>query len=161
MGLGTYPMKSRKIPVGRRACTMGMLALAGTSVAIWRPEHLSVPGIIWAVGSVFYGAVAVLIATVGSRVIYGLRSQVRAAQQLGQYTLGRKIGEGGMGAVYEAHHALLRRPTAIKLLLPSKAGIDSMTRFEREVQITAELNHPNTVAIYDTGEAAKASFTTP
>ncbi|MCP4447116.1 MAG: serine/threonine protein kinase [Myxococcales bacterium] len=134
------------------------IAAAGTAVAVWRPEGLSVPGPVWAFGSIFYGAVAVLIAAVGSHVMYGLRSRVLAAEKLGQYTLGRKIGEGGMGAVYEAHHALLRRPTAIKLLPPQKAGAESMVRFEREVQITAELNHPNTVEIYDYGRSRDGLF---
>jgi len=137
---------------------VGCIALAGSLVALWRPDHLSVPGPVWAIGSTLYGAVAVLIAAVGSNVMYGLRSQVRAAQKLGQYTLGRKIGEGGMGAVYEAHHSMLRRPTAIKLLPPKNAGAESMIRFEREVQITAGLNHPNTVAIYDYGRSREGLF---
>ena len=137
---------------------LACIAVAGSAVVIWQPEALSVPGPVWAVGSTLYGAVAVLIASVGSHVMYGLRSQVREAQKLGQYTLGRKIGEGGMGAVYEAHHALLRRPTAIKLLPKRKAGSDSMIRFEREVQLTAELNHPNTVAIYDYGRSRDGLF---
>lgn len=137
---------------------VGCIAVAGTMVAIWQPQGLSVPGPVWAIGATLYGAVAVLISSVGSNVMYGLRSQVRAAEKLGQYTLGRKIGEGGMGAVYEAHHALLRRRTAIKLLPPQKAGADSMVRFEREVQITAELKHPNTVAIFDYGRSRDGLF---
>lgn len=137
---------------------MGPLGISATFVAIFRPEHLSVPGAAWAAGCTFYGLIVVVICTIGSRVIYGLRKQVREAQQLGQYTLGRKIGEGGMGVVYEAQHSMLRRPTAIKLLPPAKAGADNLIRFEREVQITAELSHPNTVAIFDYGRSSDGVF---
>jgi len=80
------------------------------------------------------------------------------AQQIGQYKLERKLGSGGMGVVYKGHHAMLRRPTAIKMLDVDKVNEGSMERFEREVQITSQLNHPNTVAIYDYGRTPEGVF---
>jgi hypothetical protein len=80
------------------------------------------------------------------------------AQQIGQYKLDRKLGAGGMGVVYMAHHAMLRRPTAVKMLEPDKVNEGTIERFEREVQITSQLNNPNTVAIYDYGRTPEGVF---
>jgi serine/threonine-protein kinase len=77
---------------------------------------------------------------------------------VGQYTLEEKIGEGGMGQVYKAHHALLKRPVAIKLLKPELVDRENIVRFEREAQSASRLTHPNTIAIYDYGVTADGAF---
>jgi eukaryotic-like serine/threonine-protein kinase len=110
------------------------------------------------VSMVSWAMVASVVGTVGSRVIYGLRRETANVKRLGQYTLEDKIGEGAMGIVYRASHIMLRRPTAIKLLPPERAGGENVERFEREVQLTAQLTHPNTVAVYDYGRTPEGVF---
>jgi serine/threonine protein kinase len=80
------------------------------------------------------------------------------AKHLGQYRLEEKLGAGAMGVVYKGHHAMLRRPTAIKMLNVDKVNDASIARFEREVQITCKLNNPHTVAIYDYGRTPEGVF---
>jgi len=80
------------------------------------------------------------------------------ARRLGQYQLVEKIGEGGMGIVYRAHHSLLRRDTALKLLPPDRTDAVSLERFEREVQLTCRLTHPNTIQVYDYGHTPDGIF---
>ncbi len=91
-----------------------------------------------------------------------LAEQARLAaielKRLGQYTLEEKLGEGGMGVVYRARHAMLHRPTAVKFLDAAKTNEKAIARFEREVQLTAQLNHPNTIAIYDYGRTPEGVF---
>jgi hypothetical protein len=79
-------------------------------------------------------------------------------KQLGQYTLEEKVGEGGMGVVYRARHALMRRETAVKLLLPDRADAAAIKRFEREVVHTCQLTHPNTIQVYDYGHTPDGIF---
>jgi eukaryotic-like serine/threonine-protein kinase len=104
-------------------------------------------------------AVAIFVFTVlMARLRLKMQKAALAARQLGSYTLDEKIGEGGMGAVYRAHHAMLRRPTAVKLLTPEKTDAAALARFEREVQLTSQLRHPNTIAIYDYGRTPDGIF---
>ena len=107
---------------------------------------------------VTWSGAAVAVAGTGSRVIFGLRAEMARIRKLGQYTLESKLGEGGMGIVYRARHALLRRPTAVKILPPERASDEDIRRFEREVQLTATLSHPSTVVIFDYGRTPEGVF---
>ena len=70
-----------------------------------------------------------------------------------RYEIGEVIGRGGMAEVHEAHDVRLGRRVAIKILRPDLArDPDFQVRFRREAQSAAALNHPNIVAVYDTGE---------
>ena len=69
--------------------------------------------------------------------------------RLGVYDITAPIGEGGMGQVYRATDAKLKRQVAIKVLPPSLAvDADRLARFQREAEVLASLNHPNIAAIY-------------
>jgi hypothetical protein len=139
------------------------LAVAASAISVavtLQPPEITplIPATRATVWSVIFSLCAVVVATLASWVIYGLRREIRKAQQLGQYTLEEKIGEGGMGTVYRARHAMLRRPTAVKLIRSDQASDSMLARFEREVQLTSSLSHPNTVAIYDFGHTPAGVF---
>ncbi len=87
-----------------------------------------------------------------------LRKDALALRRLGQYVLIQEIGRGANGMVYRARHALLRRPVAVKLLSPDLTNEETAARFEHEVQMTSQLTHPNTVAIYDYGRTPEGLF---
>ncbi|HKU10800.1 Stk1 family PASTA domain-containing Ser/Thr kinase [Sinomonas sp.] len=71
----------------------------------------------------------------------------------GRYVLGRLLGRGGMADVFEAQDTRLGRTVAVKMLRPDMGRDRQLrVRFEREAQAVAALNHPNIVAVYDTGE---------
>jgi len=72
---------------------------------------------------------------------------------IGRYKVLRKLGGGGMGVVYLAEDALLKRQVAIKLVRGSFAEHEhAMLRFQREAEVSARLNHPNVIVVYDVGE---------
>ena len=74
--------------------------------------------------------------------------------RLGVYDITAAIGEGGMGQVYRATDAKLKRQVAIKVLPPSLAvDADRLARFQREAEVLASLNHPNIAAIYGLEES--------
>jgi serine/threonine-protein kinase len=148
------------------AMTAGIVAaLAAVEVATWagRPaadRDLFVSNLLITALAVFLG---VGIAMYGSFKLGAAREEAASARrrlrELGQYRLMRRVGVGAMGEVYLAEHTLLRRPCAIKVIRPTgAAGERQVARFEREVQATAALTHPNTVEIYDYGRAEDGSF---
>ena len=99
-------------------------------------------------------ALSLVAAFMSAFLLSRLNRQLGRAQRLGAYTLERKISEGGMATIHLARHALLKRPTAIKILKKHVATDEFIHRFEREVQLASQLLHPNTVEIYDFGRTA-------
>src|SRR5207253_5480970 len=112
------------------------------------------PLLYYLIGLAFWTGFGAVLAVFGSHHLAALRREARAARQVGPYRLTRRLGAGGMGEVYLAEHQLLRRPCAVKLIGPGQLGDPrSLRLFEEEVQATAALTHPNTVEIYDYGQA--------
>jgi eukaryotic-like serine/threonine-protein kinase len=130
--------------------------------AVYRPvpdSHLAVFSLRdTAVTMAVWMILMTVTASVASRIIFGLRREIRVAKRVGQYELLELIGEGGMGIVYRATHALLRRDTALKLLPRASLSPERLARFEREVRQTARLTHPNTVAVFDYGRTPDGVF---
>ncbi len=104
-------------------------------------------------------SMTVVTATFGVKTIGTLRHEAFVARQLGQYRLKQMLGSGGMGEVYLAEHQMMKRPCAIKIIRPEKAGNPKvLARFEREVRATAKLSHWNSIDIYDYGRTDDGTF---
>jgi serine/threonine-protein kinase len=79
--------------------------------------------------------------------------------QLGSHEITALLGKGGMGEVYRARDLRLKRKVAIKIL-PDEFARDAvhLSRFQREAEVLAALNHPNIAAIYDVAQAGDTRF---
>jgi serine/threonine-protein kinase len=165
----TVTMMARAVLIpstARRTFTVSWLASVPLlTVPLVFPHPAPAPGLSPAFGlivgfmnALLWLTISTTLSTVTSRTIYGLRQQVKAASEIGQYTLEEKIGSGGMGEVWRARHRMLIRPAAVKLVssreLGSTPGRDPelrLRRFEREARATAGLKSPHTVQLYDFG----------
>src|ERR1700722_15315385 len=77
----------------------------------------------------------------------------------GRYLIERLIGEGGMGAVYQAQHTHMRKRLAGKVLHPEMSRMtEVVARFEREAMAAAHIEHPNVAAATDFGKLEDGSF---
>ena len=145
------------------ALGLGLAALLISALAVAvHPPTAANAGAVFAV-SVTMLAAGTGLSVFGTAKTEALRREVESAREavreLGQYRLRRKLGQGGMGEVYLAEHRLLKRPCAVKRIHTRFLdNPEQVRRFEREVQATAQLRHPNTVEIYDYGRGEDGTF---
>jgi serine/threonine protein kinase len=83
-------------------------------------------------------------------MVAGLQSALE-----GRYVLERELGRGGMATVYLARDLKHDRPVALKVLRPELAATLGPERFLREVRLTAQLQHPHILPVFDSGEATR------
>jgi eukaryotic-like serine/threonine-protein kinase len=134
-----------------------LLLLAGMMLAY--PQVAEVMTVMGIVQHVLVLLIASVASVVGTHLINTLRREVYEAREIGQYRLIEPLGAGAMGEVYLAEHRMLKRPCAIKLIHPERAGDPQvLARFEREVRMTARLSHWNTVEVFDFGRTDDGSF---
>jgi len=156
------------VPSRPRSALVALLASAAATpilyaVMVTRGLAPRVSAVDFAVIFVVPYAVCVALSYVMARVIFGLGRDVRRARELGSYRLRDVIGRGGMGEVWRADHAMLARPAAIKLIRPEVLARDAdvamaIARFQREAHITASLQSPHSVELYDFGVSADGTL---
>src|SRR3954466_14828490 len=86
------------------------------------------------------------------------RPAALTAALTGRYVIERELGRGGMATVYLAHDVKHDRQVALKVLKPELAAALGAQRFLKEIQVTANLQHPHIVPLYDSGDADGALF---
>ena len=84
--------------------------------------------------------------------------QFVAGQEIGQYRIESKLGEGGMSTVWLALDTRLGRRVAIKFLSDHLADAEGRRRFQREAQMASSLNHPHILTVYDIGDFAGRQY---
>jgi tRNA A-37 threonylcarbamoyl transferase component Bud32 len=142
------------VALGYFVLALLVVPLAALSSTLIRDHSLYL--LTWTVTSLL---AACAISIFGAFKISTLQQEVFVARKLGPYHLKQRLGSGGMGEVYLAEHRLLKRLCAVKIIRPERAGERQLlSRFEREVQVTAQLTHPNTVEIFDYGHSDDGTF---
>jgi serine/threonine-protein kinase len=113
----------------------------------------------------FVNYLAALWAFFIARRMHGMEVAAQKAQDLGSYHLESLIGRGGMGEVWRARHKMLAREAAIKIIRPelvegasARQADVAVRRFEREARVTADLQSPHTVYLYDFGTSREGHF---
>lgn len=139
----------------------------------WVPEHdigIAIEqeyeqafGLVKLVRNCFLATTALFtIALIGMTIAVTLtalsRRKIRDVSEVGPYQVQEMLGEGGMGRVYLAEHALLCRQSAVKVLTKGVNDLSVISRFEREVQLASQLTHPNTISIFDFGRNKDGLF---
>ena len=143
------------------AASMGPLALAMSGDITGWPGRRSLDVAIYFVTSNYLCA---MLAYAIARVVHRFQLQLKDARDIGSYQLLERVGAGGMGEVWRAHHRLLARPAAIKLIRGATLGESAATReaairrFEREARETAALGSTHTIDIYDFGVTDDGDF---
>lgn len=132
-------------------CPLGVLVLSR-----WDPllrAQLDDPAAVgYFRGVLFILGAAVVIRAWGGHVMWSLRQSAFETKSIGRYRLRKRIGKGGMGEVWRAQDKAIRRDVALKILSPEHGrSPTSIARFEREIEATASLAHPNIVHVHDWG----------
>jgi serine/threonine-protein kinase len=156
--IGIFPFLVPCSP--RRVLAKAMFAASMTPIAYFTlsPERATPPAAAELLMQFAPVYLAGVVAFVASRVLQVLGKEVSNARQMGMYELEAPIAQGGMGEVWRARHHFLSRPAAVKLIRPNAGESNGVTsdeiarrRFEREAQVTASLQSPHTVNLYDFG----------
>jgi serine/threonine protein kinase len=84
--------------------------------------------------------------------------EVKNGDLVAKYRISGKLGKGGFGAVFSAVHTGTGQSVALKMLLSEDADESEIRRFHREARITAGLQHPNTVRVFDVGQTESGSL---
>jgi serine/threonine-protein kinase len=158
------------VPHTRRRTLLAALVAASMDplgIAITGARGVEIPSFPVILWTYLPNYICAFLAVLPSHVISVLSRQVSQARELGSYQLGELLGKGGMGEVYAAHHRMLRRPAAIKLIRPDalqSSEFESpetiVKRFQREAEAAARLHSPHTVELYDFGITNSGRFYT-
>jgi len=163
-----YPAIAPATPRKTLIASLLAASMSPLGLVVARMRGVEVPLVpfqyLWLVLPVY---IAAGIAVVPAAVIRKLGKQVQTARELGSYQLAELIGRGGMGEVYRAHHRMLARPAAIKLIRPEvleserrtpDGGRAAIERFRREADASANLRSPHTIELYDFGVSNEGVF---
>jgi serine/threonine-protein kinase len=106
-----------------------------------------------------YLLAAALVSLFGAQTVWRLRNLAAPERSMGRYRLSAKIGKGAWGEVWKARDRALKRDVAVKILHADRATDQTaIARFEREAQSTSELQHANTVRVFDYGVTEGGTF---